>query len=249
MEWKGRTKKTYELWWKYLQQSDGYKHWLQTDAKKYDRLLRSNPIVIGSEFDPKWTTLYDLIGNVHTVSFNNWWERKKRQLNKPSIDHYANFIGREINHCWINMKPKPSDPEEFRRQFCSKFAEWMRHSPNLYIIVNPDGDLDAIKTDFLKMINEKKKEMKDFYKMIRQHDFPIGNKIHIAELEKYLSVFILKERQHKSWKEVISQVSPKYNSQDCEMIYEEARRIHQRHLQKAKAIIQNAENGRFPGEY
>lgn len=244
-------KRIYELWWKYLQQSDDYKKWLKTYAQEYDDLLHSKPpILIGKKFDPKWTTLYDLIGNVHTVSFDEWWAKKERQLNNSTpIDHYENWAGREVNHCWINMKVRPSDPEEFEKQFRKEFVERMKKSPDLYIIVNPDGDLKTLKAGFRTMVNQKRKENQDFYRMIREFRLPIAGKLRIDELEKYLSVFIFKERQHKSWKEIISLVSPHYNSEDSETIYEEARRIHQRYLQNAKAIIRNVELGRFPGDY
>lgn len=244
-------KKLYELWWKYLQQSDGYKKWLKTYAKEYDDLLHSKPpIFISEKFDPKWTTLYDLIGNVHKVPFDEWWERKKGRLdNTTPIDNYVNHAGFEVRQCWINMKQRPSDPEELEKQFGMEFVERMKKSPNLYIIVDPDGELETIKVALRKMISQKKKENQGFYRAVRQFNLPIAGKIRIDELEKYLSVFILKEHQHKSWKEIISEVSPKYNSDNCMMIYEEVRRVHQRYLQNAKAIIRNVEKGEFPGDY
>jgi hypothetical protein len=258
-------KRIYELRWKYLQQSDDYKNWLETYSKKYvnwdawwgthteagDDEKRKH-VLKGKGFDPKWTTLYDLMGrvNVHTVSFDEWWERKKRRLdNSTPIDHYVNWAGHEINNCWINMKERPSDPEEFEKQFRKEFVDRMKESPHLYIIVNPDGDRETLKAGFLAMVDQKRKEKRDFYRMTREFSLPIGGKIHIDDLEKYLEVFILKERKHKGWKEIISLVSPKYDFSPSGSTYEEARRIHQRYLQKAKIIIRNAEVGRFPGDY
>lgn len=256
-------KRIYELWWKYLQQSDDYKKWLETYAKEYDDWKdwwrthtkakdneKQKHGLISAKFNPKWTTLYDLIGNVHTASFDEWWKKREKQLNNSTpIDHYANLVGYEVNHCWINMKERPSDPEQFEKQFRKEFVERMKKSPDLYIIVNPDGDLKTLKAGFLEMVKQKRKENQIFYRMTREFSRPIAGKIRIDELEKYLSVFILKKRQGKNWKEIISLVSPHYNSEDSETIYEEARRIHQRYLQNAKAIIRNVEIGRFPGDY
>lgn len=258
-------RRVYELRWKYLQQSDDYRKWLENYSKKYvdwdawwgthieagdDE--KQKHLLKGKGFDLKWTTLYDLMGriNVHTASFDEWWEKKERQLNSYSpIRDYGDFVARDINFCWINTKEDPSSPERFKKQFCEKFGRHIRQSSFLHVVINPDGDLRIIKAVLLRMINQKKKENHTFYRAVRQHDLPIAGKIRIDELEKYLNVFILHERYKKNWKEIISVVSPRYNSEDSETIYEQTRRIHQRYLQKAKTIICNVENGQFPGDY
>lgn len=244
-------KRVYELWWKYLQQSDDYKKWLKIYAEEYDNLKHSKPpILIPAKFDPKWTTLYDLIGNVHTVSFEKWWKRKKERMdNDPDIQDYGDWAGRDINFCWINMKEKPSHLEEFEKQFRNEFVERMKKSRLLHIVVDPDGDLKTIKAIFLEMLKQKRKENQDFYRIMREYKRPITGKVRIDELQKYLKVFVLKERDNKSWKEIISLVSPNYDFSPSGSTYEEARRIHQRYLQKARTIIRNVEIGHFPGNY
>lgn len=92
-----------------------------------------------------------------------------------------------------------------------------------------------------KFSPEEENEMVQMYKPT-----PVGKRLS-SELQTYLEVYKMHEDKMK-WKDIVQRLAPQYIDKNGR-IEENGRRLFQGYLSKAKKIIENAENGIFPGKY
>jgi hypothetical protein len=292
---KDNEKKVYELWWKYLQQSEGYRQWLEIELSDYlafvtdvskPRDAVSYPVpekfkstaLLGSggwqaaqhrpdvknsnKNQSKWINLYWRTGDIRDKTFEEWWKEReewlKDNLVEPPVDEYANRVGADILECWkyhyVEMVRKGEKGEQIEanledaEKFKERFVKSMRESDLLHLVVNPDGDLNTLKAELVEMVNEKRQRQKGWYKAQRRYRLLIAGKLRLEELGRYLQVYILR-REGIEWRKIISQFEPRRLSGSNQGGYENTRRTYERYAEKAARIIENAENGQFPGEY
>lgn len=265
-------KENYELWWEYLKRSKGYKKWLESDApeeylKWSDKCRTASrkdfPLTIPAKIaaEQKWSSIFLIWGDVHNSHFEDWWEKRenKRSTEEFVVDYSDRWAAFDINHCFLNMKNKPTDITEFKEEFKDDFIKRMKNSSALHLVVDCNEDIETLKKELARLVTKKKKEKKRTLDMFRSHKLLCGQ-VRRENLEQYLKVYDLRnaktpeldiakevytyknggfegKRQNKE-KTGKSGKGPKERGDELRNFYKFAERI-----------INNVERGIFPGNY
>jgi hypothetical protein len=217
-------KEVYWLWCEYLKRSQDYKEfceWFEKRRKKKIRLpekFRKDPVT-GNASKEFLTFIH--FGNVHKVSFNEWWAEFKRKL-----DYYKTDEGntpKRIEHL--------SDLDK------------KRYPEYIYLKVRIEGeDPEDLRQSFTKIINEAKKKIERRIILYRKYR-KTTTRVHAPELRKYLSVYDMRQKDMK-YEDILKHTRPKPKGDIADQI-----RQLKSFNAKAKTIIKNVERGLFPGPY
>jgi len=247
-----KRKEYFKLIWEYLKRSKDYKKWLESGAPKKwlkwcDKVRTASrkdlPLKVPAKIvaETRWSALFDIWGDVHNSSFEDWWkhrENARKSLNKrfPSIEDYSDrWAGFEIDHCFLNIKNKPTDIKDLQEKFKSVFIERMKNSDLLYLIVDCCEDIKTLKREFTRLIIEKKKEGGV---LSRKRD----------ELQRYLNVYDLNEKL--TIRQIMEKIGMPSDKEAAKMpysnkTYKTVERRYRRWLQKAKSTIEDVEQGKL----
>lgn len=234
------------LWYEYLKRSKDY--------QDYCELVRKGIDPFSTEKFKEFSEIhlnYSYNGDVHSLTFEEWYERKmvfrEGLLNKDeSIQAGPEVIRDLAKDCFNYFKSvKKADPsrddliEEMIRQVS-------RNQAVLFLKVDVTRcDTKELIGQFSKIVREKKKQRwtKILGEVIRLTHETKSKRIN--ELRTYLKVYDLRKQQRK-YEQIIEEIerNPFNPTIEGEKI-----RVYKRYNNKAKKIIKNAENGTFPGKY
>jgi hypothetical protein len=248
-------KEIYRLWWEYLKRSDDYKHfcdWLRKQKDGIDSELQENIALFKDGKAHPFTHLIYAFKNVHTISFDEWWEWRKLELkeikkNRQRVaigSHFVNFKS-DFQHCVDDFK-KAEGREPSIYEFKTLYINRIKNQPyRLIIEVNiASNKTDVLKKEFDRVIRTKKKDpiIKSYEKMFNEAVFPMG-RIRYDELKRYLAVYDLRKTGMK-YQNIIKKIGTKaQKARGCDPDIESQFR---RDFRNAERIIKNAEKGYFP---
>lgn len=254
-------KDIYRLWWEYLKLSDDYKKYCISPAfrkqiKKEEDAQRIFPwpefvvqLYKTQSYAKDLTDTYESFGNVHTDLFDEFWERKGKDLKLYFPSSISNFsmtfelLCRNYEH--LDSKGRPN-LKEFQK-YVLDFLNNNKYMITLEILfAHPVNKIEA---DFKKLLNKKFKtiEVKVFGKASQwfrcKNLVPTPN-VRMDEVKRYLEVLKVYKDHKLKGKEAFKKVIPdgKYSNKN-------QRRAFFRDKEKGERILKNVEAGYFPGYY
>lgn len=257
-------KDIYRLWWEYLKRSEHYKEYCDIEpypikivekADKYIAVVMNpktkklSPKTISDEqFYLIWNMQrnWDTFGNIFKTKFDDWWKKRKipnkelpvLPLNDPDIcTKLPLFV--EMNNELKKSKAKYPSPDQV-------LAQLIKSEPNyIFLAVPMVGNVttEEISTQIasirLEYRNEPIYRLADYlYKRFKR---PIS-RVRFDELKRYLRVYDFKQ-DGLTMKQIIAEIDPDHKGFDVDVV-----RSFRSHLQKAKKLIANVEQGIFPEE-
>jgi len=250
-----KNEKIYKLWYKYLQRSDKYKQFCELvrdnptqDTSKYseyEELLfqLAKERDIGSSF-AHLLMIYEIWGDIHVVDFDfdDWWANVKFPREPVIVQELSEAI-----------KEKPLFYNRITRQYFQKHGQCPSisdieqcESDAIYLKVSLLGHVKAseIAKRIAKIRSQRKKEgkIKDSELNIYNRYYHPTGKVRPESLEDYLKIFDLKK--NLTMKDVIKTMAPDLDCDDADIL----RTFWLGHRNAIK-IIENTEEGLFPGEY
>ncbi|HBR17149.1 MAG TPA: hypothetical protein DD725_06025 [Deltaproteobacteria bacterium] len=263
----------YRLWIEYLKRSEDYKEFCEIIRKKRknpslpipDKFKHSgtrypaNGYRFGDIFDKRWT-------------FKEWWKYHKKKaafhngypveyycarrilqikgefIPNDIVEDYAEYFQRDMDICIQQFKFYNKRKEPTLSEFKECFLYHLKQghlSQYITIRIDPRRETtEDILKQVKKIIREKRKEPQV---RKREYDFIAhlkpSTRLRLDELEKYLKVYDLKEKELKP-KEVIKSINPNDDTNN-----EAVQRAYRDFYDKAKKIIWFTERGIFPGPY
>lgn len=249
-------KEDYMLWREYLTRSDKYKRFCQLIGEGHipDKTARENRRLAAPDkkilLDEHLIKTWEFFGDVFNEEFENWWPPKIPEKLKPvvelgeAIKKPSAFMLFYINRFFRKTGRNPSIQE---------FADFSEYD---FVYVRIRMTDDVTMKDIVKEINAIKKSTRKVNLMRpkearsseslydKRYHTPTGKIYHTA-LNGYLNIYDLKKKNLK-WDEIIEQhplpllgVKKSENRKRTYLLYNE----------KAVKIIQNVEEGYFPGNY
>ena len=253
-------KELYRLWFECLRRSEKY--------KEFCSLLRENPEKATSEYQGSWfSELFHLFAMIHDFrDFEEWWVYQCEYLNRKAAKSkwYDN-----------NFPPCKAYSEDTLRELISQLRDPMEEdedypNPNLFVEINLSWTLTEIKnaiSDLLRsdLIQSRMKKCRRVYKAAQNRELAqwralegepisrnmVGNPKFLTKYSEYLRIFDLwrkyvepdGEERQQGWRKVLECVGVPVDEQDPDVL-----RRYTRHLEKAKKLIANIEEGVFPGD-
>ena len=250
-------KEIYRLWFKYLKRSENYRKYCEWEREKKKNLILSIPEEFRNEQGRYLDFIYSNFFDVHTSSFDEWWEWKteheklREEIRSPdrSIQDYTNFINEEIQKLVDDFKYyEGRDPT--LEEFINSFVQRIENNAKLYLIVDPVERTEILMDRFKRIIREKKKEpsVKRLELFWRETDEILKSRIEFDNLKVYLRVYDLRKQKIK-WQNIMLDEEIARINKDRSVENENDRRLFQLYRQKAERIIKNVEEGYFPGDY
>lgn len=263
------TKEDYRLWFEYLRRSNNYK--LFCSARREKNPSIENPLwKIDKERILKYpephlpeTGLYHYLvknyvvfGDIFTYStFNKWWNDRKEYIRKQiyffsskGVVDYGDKVEIDIDS-FIALFKMENDREPTLQEFRNGLVNSIKNSGYLYLRVNVvNHSWDNLKNQVHDLVKTqiKKPIVREVGLRHKRHSSKyfssVFGKIRRDELEKYLQVYDLREKD-KKWLDIAETVLPSNADQETK------RREVLRYYKKALGIIKNVEEGIFPGEY
>jgi len=234
-------KSYYKLWLEYLKRSKAFNNYCKAfkNRERNPKAYHNHPM--------RW---HDKMSFVRVAcdeySFNDWWVIRKHNMGvgntsiqKSYIREYSEKTKFDVLFC-IDLFKKINGREPSLSEFVESFHEDI-DIDNSYV-VNPDVEIDEIL---------KQKELR---KLAGKGNKPLGNvRIRYDELKRYLKVFDLWSEVDDSGKrvfkikDIIKAVGTKSQVEKADDINTD--RVFRADIEKAKKIVANVENGKFPGKY
>jgi len=259
----------YDLWWQYLGESEGYKTWLNESLDDYlsstapEANIQPNevrtirlPERFKSPQQRRWIDLYARYGDIRSLTFEEWFENIKPVL---PIEDYTDRVQEDIDACWMycyhDMRDKEERQESIKAGF--EYADILKdqlmkrwqESDLLHVVIDPDADINTVKTLLKKMMKQRKKRREQIYFTKRKYRLAIAGRIRLDEIDQYLEVYRRAKPYIGSGRKVRWEEMADNNTRNSANSPDDARRIHDRYLEKALRIIRNVEDGLFPGKY
>ncbi len=251
------SKDIYRLWWEYLRQNPNYKELCDWWKKK-----RETPnLSVSKKFKkdkhgsvPPIVSTYMSNGDIHSFSFDEWWEYKKKAIELTSkrrasqtIRNYSEIVEYDIRKC-IHFFKHREGREPSLKELSTELAQFLETRKTcVRLMVGLDQKTDIITNHFKKTIRDLKKDewVKQYAEWSNKRHLPTS-RIRYDELQRYLEVYKLSLKGLKI-KDIIKKIGTKSqqkNSNDADV-----QRTYRAALAKAKRIIKNVEKGFFPGNY
>jgi len=225
-------KQKYELWWEYLLESEAYKAYCngEIDTPNASMGLRLT---------------FDFFGDVFSDSFENWWKNRKEK--DPGIGvvefsrQQAEYEFDKTVKEFLRSHGREPSLNEFRERY---FDILFNHLPGSFLtrtFFSPNLSTKDLQVQFGKLIGNKRKspKIKKSEKEFKKGWLPIVGRFRYDELKRYLDVYRLKESGMKI-DEILEKMNP-HVTRNKEDFYQDIRH--------AKKIIENVEDGCFPGDY
>jgi hypothetical protein len=260
-------KDVFRLWWEYLKRSDNYR-----DLCTWHQERRAEPSLPPPKYIRQSTTsinqhplsfLFRIFLDVNAetyrrqpYSFDIWWKRQGETISQLHAKHkeqpihdYRDQVLKDMTLVANHLKKNEGKEPGFH-DFAGYFAKHLRESipPKLYL------EIDLIGEDtgpIMKMINERimmeKKNpiIQYWHNFLDRTNWPRDRKAY-ALLIRYLKVYDLKRKGLK-----LGQIVQKIGSETQRANYNDdiVQSAFREDLAKAKRIIANVEECRFPGYY
>ena len=215
---------------------------------------------------------FRVFGNVHSHSFENWWERQGQYLKEVydkyvggdfdagliyikfkrpvcGVEDYKEFIKRDIGWCISKFSSKNE-----RKPTCHELGDSLlerisNHKGYVYLVVDVvDKSLKDLTKQFEKIVRKHKQDtsIKQLKEDQKRYFKPISNKdeyIRIEEIKRYLKVYDLKKKGLRI-QDIIKEFKRTTKASPVDV-----QRAYYLDIKRAKKIIENVEKGVFPGEY
>lgn len=244
-----KSKEYYSLMWEYLKRSYKYKIFCEAfsglspmallgadELSTFAKKQKINPVV--------FINYYSAFGNIYTNDFNDWWEKNKQDLTSKKLmvsdlsadrEFLTEFTTVILNNIY-----------QFRNKTTFSADDVFKIRKSIINYLFADKKSIYLKLNISQKINLKKisSAIKEIVTTIPIPSNP--NRLRSFELNHYLIVYDLKDRG-LTYREIIEKIGSKEeknNSKDRDLWT-----VYQRWVKNAKQIIENVENGKFPGEY
>ncbi len=251
------------LWWKYLKRSAIYKEYCESSREdnKEESLPKQFTIPVKFEetgdiagvVDPQFLWNWYNFGDVHRNSFEKWW-RGFKKVDKTEAENIQGVetynIKQEIDSCIESFK-KSYGREPTLQEFKDELLYLTNNYDVSYLKINfmaPSTKEDLIKQlcDFVR-----NKLIDSFIRISRAayHLTPFtvtkyrDSSLRADELKRYLQVYDL-DKKDVDMKDIVKIVKPEKNCDSVNVI-----RAFNLDLERANNIIENVEQGIFPGDY
>lgn len=265
-------KEAYRLWWEYLKRSD--KYWEVCDLIEEltpgkDRPPPSHPLLDKPEggWRPLTTTFF-MFQDVRKDDFDDWWarieipaaetfqEQTEKELDKPMMAYnpvlpidFAFAAGRELELS-ICRFVAANQREPSLRELIEYFPQYLKEdASSLYVVVDVSSGftVEQLSSAFANAVRERRdhpqvRATNQWFSGLSD----IAGRVNEDALKRYLKVYDLR-REGRTMREVILEIGTKHHKDTCDNI-----NVHRAYLQdlaKAKRIIENVEQGVFPGDY
>lgn len=222
-----------------------------------------------------FTELFSVFGNVHSDSFENWWERQGQHLKdihdkyigrnfdtglisigfkRPvcGVEDYREFIKRDINWCISKFRFKNEREPTCEELGDSLLERISSHEGYVYLVVDVvDKSLEDLGKQFMEIVKKHKQDtsIKQLKEDHRKYFVPICNTIH---KDNYIRTKEIKrylkvyDLKKARWKMAKIIQNISPSSNHKEV---NVQRAFYQDKKRAEKIIKNVEQGVFPGEY
>lgn len=254
-----KSKEYYSLMWEYLKRSKKYQLFCEQflglspmqlleadEVSRFAKKQKINPVI--------FVNYYSAFGNIHASDFNKWWEKYEQDMRSSKLIvsdlstdneflfNLTNLISGIIFQFRKRNISKFSAEDNFtiRKSIQNFFSCVGKDSVYLKLNINRRMNYENVSSIIRKIITEKNN--------IRQ--IPQSTKVNRFmknEINIYLQVYDLR-KQGMTYQNIIKKIS----TNKVEVDNPEDRdfwSIYARKFRYAKRIINNVENGKFPGEY
>lgn len=233
------------LWYEYLKRSTKYEDYCKA---KLSPSNSQNPI------DPqfKFYDIYNSWGDVFNTSFRVAYKQFLRSQTKQKKEPVQKMgdIFRTMATDLIELVRRKQGREITRDEIVNFFEKLFQEGA-IYIKIDlTKGSKEEIVKNIERLLKKRSKEpgVKGIHRLNSANSFSRAKNIRINDLANYLRVYDLK-KNGKSNKQIIKQLGTKsdiaaLNSKDQNVI-----RKYKLYHKNAKKIIDNVENGEFPGPY
>ena len=233
---KFKRKRYYRLWREYLKRSDEYKEFCEYMRRKREDSSIPVPEKFKKDgiYAPPIVPVFLTFHDVYVYGFDEWWEVQGKWLmdDRPTgLYEFSEEFFKKTFDQLINSFEKNEGREPTLRELRDNFLEFATFNNRvLPVMVSPNTKLETLVKALKEVIRP--------YRSLRR------KRIVWDELERYLIVYDLKAGEKLKWREVIPRAQKATRDRSDRSL-----RAWQRDLQKARAIIRNAERGIFPGHY
>lgn len=218
-------KETYRLWREYLKRSHEYKAWCEKIRNAAQGKIQPMGLAEKCKFFSSGkhlvlSNLYSLFADVYMETFDKWWEGEKKAVyeinnfvEEPTIINYIDRIESHIDWTFRYFERMGEDitQEGFKQIFKiymsgRELAGRGEKKDSHILFINP---AETTQTEAAKAISKKIKKQKKQdkrFSLRKRYDFsyrPTLKKLHLAELQRYLTAYDLHVVQGFTIPEVI----------------------------------------------
>lgn len=234
-------KEKYQLWRGYLQESPKYK-----TLCEWHRENQKNPELPWPEELPRSLGLsFDFFGDIYAVSFEKWWATKKdRDPGIGVIEYDRQQANHEIDSTIKNfVRSHGREPtlHEFKEDFVKRLFDHLPGCSPFRVCFHPSMSTKDLSSQFSELIRAKRElpETQSWEKEYRRGWLPMTGRFRHDQIRRYLEVYRL-DKKGKKISDIAGALDP-YGERDEADFYQD--------LRHAKKILQNVEDGYFPGNY
>lgn len=204
---------------------------------------------VGTNYDDPWRFqfIWNKFGDVRRTQFTDWWEKNKGtisygavppviDLSNPDLDNLPDFFVAAHRRWMKNDRNKFPTIEEFLN-ILTVDKEYF------YVAIPIEG---TIKAKMVELSRIRKNKLEDYkrWKEDSYYNFPkLTGKVYIEELERYLDIYSL-FRETGDIKDIIKSRHGELFQDDDTL-----KSAYTDDLRRAKKIMENVEDGIFPGNY
>lgn len=232
----------YELWWKYLLESDKYRILCSWFCEKEKNPSLTWPEDVSRDLGET----FGFFGDIFNNSFDEWWQRKKDPISPIGVIEYTKqqasheFDATVRQFCEIEGR-EPS-LTEFKRLFIDRVFDYLPGSFNFRVCFHPTMTTKNMADQFSKLIRAKRKlpELQDYETDLRRGWLLTSGRFRYDELKRYLKVYCL-HKKGMTMNSIIEILDPNNTHSSVTDFHG--------YLRHAKTIFENLESGLFPGKY
>lgn len=241
-------KQKYELWWEYLLESNAYKAYCEFQRKKRKdpKLKWPRKKLPSMGLSSTFAFFFDVFSN----SFEDWWENKEDLhsgipiYGDKSMEYSKQQATYEFNSTikrFFKSHGREPSLDEFRKVFIERLFDYLPASFMIRIYMHPKQSNTELKKQFGKLLEEKisQPDVQNWEKELKKGWIPIVGRFRYDELRRYLGVYRLKTSGMKI-DDIMEKLDPNVTRNKVDFYQD---------IRHAKKIIQNVEDGCFPGEY
>ena len=258
-------KKSYRLWWEYLKLSDSYREYCfgspqerkkikAKEIKDHNKLYMQNRSIVdvfkSRDFKKNITETYRTFGNVHTDSFEDFWEDKGKHM---PISVFTDECVRDFSEVFKDLIEFYDQDQDKGKQSLKDFQDYvlkkLDHRITIYLEINLFNPIGKIKKEVYERIERGvKSEHVSGWKEIsnwffRRNNLPTYN-FRYDEVKRYLKVVQAFRLYKLKGEAAFKKVFPNGDFSD-----QSQHRAFYKDREKGEKIIENVETGFFPGYY
>lgn len=243
----------YRLFYEYLKRSDDYKKYCLSRRIHNSSLKQiKSKIVKVKRGEFSFGFIYYKYGDVHLVTFDEWWDWYKKNMTKiePCIYEYRELVDFDLDMSFFETRNYFQDKnvsiEDFHKRFKHYFKKKLKHDDTLHLVIDCLFNTKELNKSFNEHILDRKQQSQIKNNLKRRRMLKMVTDGRLQEVERYLAIYDRKT-QGMSIRKIIEDIgnnNDKSKSKDVNV-----QRKYWRYLNKAITIIKNTEEGIFPGKY